>query len=532
MSITTLIEGAVSTTILTEVIPGPQGLPGLPGLNGIGAGSGSFVNAKDAPYNATGDGVTDDTNALQAAANSAALAGDPLYIPSGVYRVRFVQLANLGTALTFSGIPVIGAGKGTTVLRGIASGMTQTTNNRLMVVKANSHVSHLTIDGDRAASTLDETLNAAATLVNVQDGQNNVTFDHIEVKNQYSSGVYVDAANPGAEGFGLVAKAVDNLTITNSDFYDCSGSGAGTNATDGVNRTKSVRVEGCKFYNNGFKKDGITARTAFIGGKGFASSFAEDVVIVNCRAWNNVEMGLNFEETLRAVVDNCDVFGSGEFGVNTWGYGEFLQIMNSRLRNNGTSAASAGTNRYGSIAIRYSDSEVPAGLMQAVYIYNTVIETFVNAKAATIVVRSTSTVGVGGGALEPTFYTNHPGAGSWTYASQVNLAAFVDNTLNGTLVTTPYTNNEAYRVTKGTLSITPGVIAAQSRVAIAVTLAGLASGDILILHFPTTAPSNGIIYGGHTVAAGVVTVYLANVTAASITNNTALDWPYEWHDYT
>jgi glucan 1,3-beta-glucosidase len=47
----------------------------------------SFINAKLAPYNAAGNGATDDTAALQAAVNAAASSGRVLWIPAGVYLI-------------------------------------------------------------------------------------------------------------------------------------------------------------------------------------------------------------------------------------------------------------------------------------------------------------------------------------------------------------------------------------------------------------------------------------------------------------
>jgi hypothetical protein len=46
----------------------------------------SWVNVQDVPFNAVGDGVTDDTAAIIAAYAAAAAAGAPLYFPAGIYK--------------------------------------------------------------------------------------------------------------------------------------------------------------------------------------------------------------------------------------------------------------------------------------------------------------------------------------------------------------------------------------------------------------------------------------------------------------
>lgn len=54
---------------------------------GITLPSGLYFNVKQAPYNAKGDGTTDDTAAIQAAINAARDAGKQLVFPSGNYRI-------------------------------------------------------------------------------------------------------------------------------------------------------------------------------------------------------------------------------------------------------------------------------------------------------------------------------------------------------------------------------------------------------------------------------------------------------------
>jgi hypothetical protein len=67
------------------------------------------VNAKDAAYGAVGDGVADDTAALQAALTAA--AGKTLFIPAGTYKITSTL-----TIPTAGGINIRGAGMGQTVI--------------------------------------------------------------------------------------------------------------------------------------------------------------------------------------------------------------------------------------------------------------------------------------------------------------------------------------------------------------------------------------------------------------------------------
>jgi hypothetical protein len=74
----------------------------LPTGTGGGGGSGSSVwlNVKDAPYNAVGDGIADDTTALQSSINAAGIGG-VVYLPKGVYRTS--QPLDLPRGITLQG---------------------------------------------------------------------------------------------------------------------------------------------------------------------------------------------------------------------------------------------------------------------------------------------------------------------------------------------------------------------------------------------------------------------------------------------
>lgn len=74
-----------------------------------GSGSSSdVINVKDAPYSATGNGVTDDTAAIQAAINAAGAAGGGVvYFPKGVYLCNGPFDATTNSILRFPYVPIL-----------------------------------------------------------------------------------------------------------------------------------------------------------------------------------------------------------------------------------------------------------------------------------------------------------------------------------------------------------------------------------------------------------------------------------------
>ncbi len=108
-----LLSAATYPPDNSDIIPADrriswQGLAGVPG--GIPHRTTIFASVKNAPYSAVGDGVADDTSAIQAAIN-ACPADQVVYIPAGTYRIN--------NRLTFnkSDRTIRGSGMGKTVLK-------------------------------------------------------------------------------------------------------------------------------------------------------------------------------------------------------------------------------------------------------------------------------------------------------------------------------------------------------------------------------------------------------------------------------
>jgi len=70
-----------------KLVPGTQLVPSGSGSANMGQGITDWINVKAAPYNASGNGTTDDTAAIQAALTALETNGGVLYFPVGTYLV-------------------------------------------------------------------------------------------------------------------------------------------------------------------------------------------------------------------------------------------------------------------------------------------------------------------------------------------------------------------------------------------------------------------------------------------------------------
>jgi hypothetical protein len=85
-----------------------------PSFSGGGAnGTADWFNVKDPRYGATGNGTTDDTTAIQAAINAAAVAGGTVYFPLGNYKISSGLTYSAHYPVKFKGNTTAGQQNGT-----------------------------------------------------------------------------------------------------------------------------------------------------------------------------------------------------------------------------------------------------------------------------------------------------------------------------------------------------------------------------------------------------------------------------------
>lgn len=166
--------------------------------------SGTFISAAD--YGAVGDGVTDDTNALQNWLNYIAENGKMGFLPDGTYLISQLTFRSPGKHFT-----ILGESMNNTVLK--VSGVLNALDLRTVT---GANIGNFTIDMNQSNNS---TSGTALYGVDVND----ITYHDIIIKNvNYAATLFYHSEN---------TKYLNNINFNNVQIY-----GAGTN-TDGIHPT-------------------------------------------------------------------------------------------------------------------------------------------------------------------------------------------------------------------------------------------------------------------------------------------------------
>lgn len=238
-----------------------------------GIASSAVFNVKDPRYGAVGDGVTDDTAAIQAADTAAAVAGGTVFFPPGTYAAAALSIS--------SGVVWKGAGMGLSVLLATGSGSPVLLN---INAATNVYVEGLTFDGNTGTVTsfnnVTQTFNASRVL-----------FHRCEWRN--------------CRGIALLVSGGDKVGVTYSRFKDC-GTYNLTSSLDADRRqavaftgTDSPYVDHCEFDDVGL--DAVSMATGCTDvrvtwnriGTGYAGSIYVSTAVGGAITGNRVSNGAN-----------------------------------------------------------------------------------------------------------------------------------------------------------------------------------------------------------------------------------------------
>lgn len=297
------------------------------------------VNVKAPPYSAAGDGVTDDTTAINNAITVAKATGAPVWFPPGTYLVTPVSSTTAALVLNngttgYSGVRLIGAGENATIIKRSANGPILSMSGPATDTTGVTHCRYCTLEniqlhGNNLTGTLVQTYYADnLAFANVHfTNSNDVLFDTAEFWDSRfynclwdsSGSLTADTVAPmlwlrnsaATSGFGFSGDTVNNIY-----FFGCRweqyktgavrierGLGANTGQpyslywlsskfeTAVINggsaffcdtTARDVHVKNAHAYAGGFQPGYSTARDVFNFGPQFGS--LRDILIFNATA--------------------------------------------------------------------------------------------------------------------------------------------------------------------------------------------------------------------------------------------------------
>ncbi|ACO81203.1 Secreted mannuronan C-5 epimerase [Azotobacter vinelandii CA] len=297
-------------------------------------------NVKD--FGALGDGVSDDTAAIQAAIDAAhAAGGGTVYLPAGEYRVSGGEEPSDGCLTIKSNVHIVGAGMGETVIKlvdGWEQDVTGMVRSAYGEETSNFGMSDLTLDGNRdnVSAKVDGWFNG---YIPGQDGADrDVTLERVEIREM------------SGYGFDPHEQTI-NLTIRDSVAHD--------NGLDGFVADYQVGgvFENNVSYNNdrhGFNI--VTSTNDFVlsnnvaygnGGAGLVVQRGSsdlphpyDILIDGGAYYDNGLEGVQLKMAHDVTLQNAEIYGNGLYGVRVYG-AQDVQILDNQIHDNSQNGAYA-----------------------------------------------------------------------------------------------------------------------------------------------------------------------------------------------
>ncbi|TNF80250.1 type I secretion C-terminal target domain-containing protein [Pseudomonas sp. ICMP22404] len=291
-------------------------------------------------FGAKGDGITDDTAAIQAAIDAAAAAGGgQVYVPAGTYIVSAGEEPSDGCLMLKSNVHLYGDGMGETTVKVADGSDTKITGVIRSAYGEETHdfgISQLTIDGNRDHTTgkIDGWFNG---YIPGEEGyDSNVTIDSVEIKDCSGYGfdpheqtVNMVIKNSVSHGNGLdgfVADFLSDSTFENNVAYDNDRHGFNV-----VTSTHDFTLTNNVAYDNG--GNGIVVQR---GSENIPSP--SNIIITGGEVYGNGAEGVLIKLSSEVTVTGVDIHDNASAGVRIYG-SNHVEIIDNTLNNNSLGGA-------------------------------------------------------------------------------------------------------------------------------------------------------------------------------------------------
>ncbi|RON42094.1 M10 family metallopeptidase C-terminal domain-containing protein [Pseudomonas brassicacearum] len=286
-------------------------------------------------FGAKGDGITDDTAAIQSAIDAAAAAGGgQVYMPTGTYIVSGGEEPSDGCLMLKSNVYLYGDGMGATTVKVADGSDTKITGVIRSAYGEETHdfgVSNLTIDGNRDHTTgkIDGWFNGY--IPGEAGYDSNVTLDSVEIKDCSGYGfdpheqtVNMVIKNSVSHGNGLdgfVADFLSDSTFENNVAYDNDRHGFNV-----VTSTHDFTMTNNVAYNNG--GNGIVVQR---GSENIPSP--SNITITGGEVYGNGAEGVLIKLSSEVTVSDVDIHDNTSAGIRIYG-SNHVEIIDNTLNNN------------------------------------------------------------------------------------------------------------------------------------------------------------------------------------------------------
>ena len=286
-------------------------------------------------FGAKGDGVTDDTAAIQSAIDAAAAAGGgQVYVPPGTFIVSGGEEPSDGCLMLKSNVHMYGDGMGVSNIKVADGSDTKITGIVRSAYGEETHdfgLSNLTLDGNRDNTTgkIDGWFNG---FIPGKEGyDSNVTLDGVEIKDCSGYGfdpheqtVNMVIKNSVSHGNGLDGFVADYLTdsvFENNIAYDNDRHGFNV-----VTSTHDFALVNNVSYGNG--STGIVVQR---GSENIPSP--NNVTITGGAVYGNGAEGILIKLSSDITVSGVDIHDNGNAGVRLYGSNN-VEIIDNTISNN------------------------------------------------------------------------------------------------------------------------------------------------------------------------------------------------------